>query len=82
MTHNEISYVRLHGRNEKSWFANDGRDARYDYNYNTMELEDIGKKIDELIKYAKKIFISGNNHYKGSAVNNLIQLQKFMLRQP
>jgi uncharacterized protein YecE (DUF72 family) len=79
MTHKEISYFRLHGRNEKSWFANKGRDARYDYDYNALELEDIGKKVKELKKMAKQIFISGNNHYKGSAVKNLIELQKLMM---
>ncbi|MCP5047444.1 MAG: DUF72 domain-containing protein [bacterium] len=78
MTHSDTTYFRLHGRNEKSWFSNEGRDARYDYNYNALELNQIGQKIKELIAFAKKVFISGNNHYKGSAVKNLLELKKRM----
>jgi len=77
-THPEISYFRLHGRNEKTWFSNEGRDARYNYNYNLMELNRIAEKIKKLTELAKKVFISGNNHYKGSAYNNLIQLKKIL----
>jgi uncharacterized protein YecE (DUF72 family) len=78
MTHPETGYVRLHGRNEKSWFSNEGRDARYNYDYNTLELNQLVKKIKELAALAKKVFISGNNHYKGSAVKNLKELKKLM----
>jgi len=76
LTHPVTSYFRLHGRNKKSWFSNEGRDARYDYDYSALELEDIGKKIKQLVEQAKQIFVSGNNHYKGSAVKNLIQLKQ------
>lgn len=76
MTHPEVSYFRLHGRNEKTWFSDQGRDARYDYDYNALELDQVAKKITELTTMAKKVFISGNNHYKGSAVKNLLELKK------
>jgi uncharacterized protein YecE (DUF72 family) len=78
VTHPEISYFRLHGRNERSWFSNEGRDARYDYDYSMLELDRIAKKIKELAALAKKIFISGNNHYKGSAFKNLLDLKKIL----
>jgi uncharacterized protein YecE (DUF72 family) len=78
-THPETTYFRLHGRNEKSWFSNGGRDARYDYDYSALELDRIGAKIKELVALAKNIFVSGNNHYKGSAVRNLIELKKKLL---
>jgi uncharacterized protein YecE (DUF72 family) len=76
MTHPEISYFRLHGRNYETWFSNEGRDARYNYYYSALELDQITQKIKELAALARKIFISGNNHYKGSAVKNLIELKK------
>lgn len=78
MTHNEISYFRLHGRNHDAWFSNQGRDARYDYDYSVKELGNISQTIKKLKELAKKIFISGNNHYKGSAVKNLIELKKML----
>jgi len=78
LTHPEVSYFRLHGRNYESWFSNEGRDARYNYNYNAFELDKIARKIKELSTLAKKIFISGNNHYKGNAVRNLQELKKLL----
>lgn len=79
LTHPDISYFRLHGRNYESWFSNEGRNARYDYNYGIGELNSIARKIKELADLAKKIFISGNNHYKGSAIKNLIELKRIIL---
>jgi uncharacterized protein YecE (DUF72 family) len=76
MTHPHLSYFRLHGRNEKTWFSNEGRDARYDYDYSLLEINQIAAKIKELAALAKKVFISGNNHYKGSAYKNLLELKK------
>jgi uncharacterized protein YecE (DUF72 family) len=78
MTHPEISYFRLHGRNQATWFSGQGRDARYNYDYSLKELNEIGQKIKDLVALAKKVFISGNNHYKGQAVKNLLELKKIL----
>ncbi|MCP4158263.1 MAG: DUF72 domain-containing protein [bacterium] len=78
ITHPEVSYVRLHGRNYESWFSNDGRDARYNYDYKAIELNQIAETIKHIAKMAKKVFVSGNNHYKGSAVKNLKELKKLL----
>ncbi|MCK4763943.1 MAG: DUF72 domain-containing protein [Candidatus Aminicenantes bacterium] len=78
VTHPGLSYFRLHGRNYGSWFSGAGRDARYDYDYSALELNEIAEKIKKLKEKAKKIFVSGNNHYKGSAVKNLKELKKIL----
>lgn len=78
LTHPEISYFRLHGRNYQSWFSNQGRDARYNYSYSTQELTQIVEKIKKLKKLARTIFVSGNNHYKGQAVRNLKELKTIL----
>ncbi len=78
MTHPDITYFRLHGRNRETWFSDEGRDARYNYDYSALELNQIARKIKELAALAKKIFISGNNHYKGKAVKNLLELKKIL----
>jgi len=78
ITNTEYSYFRLHGRNYKSWFSNEGRDARYNYSYSEKELIDISLNIKNAGLKAKKILVSGNNHYKGAAVNNLILLKKIL----
>lgn len=75
-THGEVNYVRLHGRNTSAWFSDQGRDARYHYDYSAQERRSIATKIKQLAAKAKRIFISGNNHYKGFAVKNLLQIKE------
>ncbi len=82
VTNIDTAYFRLHGRNREHWFANSGRDARYNYNYDLKELTEISVEIIKLKKLAKRIFISGNNHYKGAAVKNLIELKNILESQP
>lgn len=78
-TNDSNVYFRLHGRNAAAWFSGEGRDARYDYSYNTAELIEIADFIQRLKQEAGKIFISGNNHYKGSAVRNLMELKRILV---
>ncbi len=80
-TNPDVTYVRLHGRNYKTWFSDQGRDARYNYDYKALELNQIAETIKKLAELAKKIFISGNNHYKGSAVKNLKELKKLLEKE-
>jgi uncharacterized protein YecE (DUF72 family) len=80
-TNPETAYLRLHGRNARDWFSGQGRDARYDYSYSAVELGRLGEVVARLREQAKKVFISGNNHYKGAAVKNLLQLKEILLRR-
>jgi uncharacterized protein YecE (DUF72 family) len=77
----ETAYLRLHGRNYKDWFSGQGRDARYDYSYNAAELGGLADVVARLKEQAKKVFVSGNNHYKGAAVRNLLQLKEILLKR-
>jgi uncharacterized protein YecE (DUF72 family) len=79
VTARDTAYLRLHGRNYRNWFSGEGRDARYDYSYSASELGRLGEVVARLKEQAKKVFISGNNHYKGSAVKNLLQLKEILL---
>jgi uncharacterized protein YecE (DUF72 family) len=70
-----IGYVRLHGRNSKAWFAKDaGRDARYDYLYREEELAEWIVRIREISQAAEKTFVFTNNHYRGQAPANALQI--------
>ena len=75
------AYLRLHGRNYKDWFSGQGRDARYDYSYTASELGRLAEVVARLKEQARKVFVSGNNHYKGSAVKNLLQLKEILLKR-
>jgi uncharacterized protein YecE (DUF72 family) len=70
-----VGYVRLHGRNSQAWFAKDaGRDARYDYLYREDELQEWITRIGEISRAAEKTFVFANNHYRGQAPANALQI--------
>lgn len=81
VTARDTAYLRLHGRNYRDWFSGAGRDARYDYSYSAAELGRLGEVVARLKEQARKVFVSGNNHYKGSAVKNLLQLKEILLKR-
>jgi len=81
VTGRDTAYLRLHGRNARDWFSDKGRDARYDYNYSASELGRLAEVVARLKEQAKKVFVSGNNHYKGAAVRNLLQLKEILLKR-
>jgi uncharacterized protein YecE (DUF72 family) len=81
VTGRETAYLRLHGRNAKDWFSGQGRDARYDYCYSASELGRLAEVVARLKEQARKVFVSGNNHYKGAAVKNLLQLKELLLKR-
>ncbi len=70
-----IGYVRLHGQNYRDWFREDaGRDARYDYLYSAEELDPWIEKIERMQKLAEAVYVITNNHYRGQAVVNALQI--------
>ena len=72
-----LAYVRLHGRNVRSWFARDaGRDARYDYLYGPDELGEWAERIDHLSGLAERTLVIANNHYRGQAPANALELRR------
>ena len=71
-----LGYVRLHGRNVKDWFREGaGRDARYDYLYSGEELEPWIDKISEISEKASETYVITNNHFRGQAVVNALQIK-------
>jgi uncharacterized protein YecE (DUF72 family) len=79
----KIAYVRLHGRNYKTWFAKDAtRDTRYDYLYSDDELDEWVPRIREMKEKAKDVYVIGNNHFRGQAPANVLQLQSKTIQEP
>jgi uncharacterized protein YecE (DUF72 family) len=79
VTNPKFSYVRLHGRNYKDWFREDaGRDERYNYLYTTDELEEWVEKIKELGKDTDRVYVITNNHYRGQALANALQIKNMV----
>ena len=78
-TNPDFAYVRLHGRNAANWFREDaGRDDRYDYLYAKDELEGWVERIRDLGTKSSKVFVVTNNHYRGQAMANALQIKNMI----
>ena len=77
-----IAYYRFHGRNRRAWFSKDaGRDARYDYLYAGSELAPWIDSIAAMADRVQQIFVMNNNHYRGQAVVNALQIKAALTRR-
>jgi len=77
-----VGYLRLHGRNVDNWFRDDaGRDARYDYLYSSEELEPLAATARELSGQTEELFVVQNNHFRGQALVNTLQLKHMIEEQ-
>jgi uncharacterized protein YecE (DUF72 family) len=78
-----LGYLRLHGRNAAAWFAEDaGRDARYDYRYSEAELQEIAGTVAILSRRARDTYVITNNHFRGQAALNALELRYHLRRGP
>jgi uncharacterized protein YecE (DUF72 family) len=86
-----IAYLRLHGRNYKKWFNSKNRDERYDYIYTIEELAPIAESIvametnvqkESLSGRKKRTVVATNNHFRGQAAVNAIELKRSFKVEP
>ncbi len=78
-----VGYVRFHGRNYASWYSKEGgRDARYNYLYSESELDQWIPRIQEMGKKATDVYVIGNNHFRGQAPANILQLKAKTIQGP
>ncbi|MGE0706568.1 MAG: DUF72 domain-containing protein [Planctomycetota bacterium] len=76
VTRPELAYVRLHGRNREAWFAKGaGRDQKYDYLYGEGELDEWSARIKAFSGLAARTLVIANNHYRGKAPANALELR-------
>jgi uncharacterized protein YecE (DUF72 family) len=61
----DIAYFRWHGRGAQPW---------YYYNYQPQELEPWIPKVKEVAGKIKKVYGYFNNHFRGYAVRNCLQM--------
>jgi uncharacterized protein YecE (DUF72 family) len=79
VTDARLAYIRLHGRNRKSWFNESaGRDERYNYLYGADELAGWVERARRMLARVQHLFIITNNHYRGQALVNALQLKFFL----
>ncbi|MBN1421275.1 MAG: DUF72 domain-containing protein [Planctomycetes bacterium] len=74
-----IGYVRFHGRNREAWFRRDAtRDQKYDYLYGPGELASWIPRIRRLAAKTLRTFVIANNHYRGKAPANALELIRLL----
>ena len=77
-----VGYVRLHGRNYETWFAeNPETGLRYNYLYTPDELREWKRRIEAVAKQSETTFVILNNHYQGKAPVNALQLVSMIRNQ-
>ena len=76
LTPSPVGYVRMHGRNYQNWFREKApRDERYNYLYSFDELDPWLKRIKEVAKQTRETYVITNNHFRGQAVVNAIEIE-------
>jgi uncharacterized protein YecE (DUF72 family) len=74
-----VGYFRLHGRNYNAWFDEKaGRDARYDYLYTKQEIVELTQKIAKVKQTADETYAITNNHFRGQALVNALDILEEM----
>ena len=78
-----VGYVRLHGRNYDTWFAENAETGlRYDYLYTPEELREWQRRIATVAARSEATYVILNNHYQGKAVVNALQLSSMIRKTP
>ncbi len=82
-TTSPVGYVRLHGRNYKSWFDEKANvRERYDYLYPVSELEPWVDRMREISAKAEETYAMSNNHNLGKAVVNALEITSILKGEP
>jgi uncharacterized protein YecE (DUF72 family) len=77
-----VAYYRFHGRNAAKWFGpNTSNEERYNYLYSEKELEPWAERVREgrARRPDANAFAVMNNHFRGQAVANALQLQEMLI---
>ncbi len=79
---NRIGYVRLHGRNDKTWWNQEKGGDRYDYLYTASQLEPWAARIERLAEGTDITYVFANNCHLGQSVVNALQLGQRLGHSP
>jgi len=72
-----LAYVRLHGRNTRTWYKKvETTGERFDYLYNSAELDEWVPKVRELAESAHEVYVMFNNNRRNYATVNAEQLAR------
>ena len=72
-----FGYVRFHGRNKEAWWTGDNA-SRYDYLYNSGELEEWVQRIKLIMERVPLLLLFFNNHWRGNAAQNAREMRRLL----
>ena len=79
VTDPDLAYVRLHGRNTKTWFKKvETTGERFDYLCTEDELREWLPRVEELARRAAEVQVLFNNNRRNYAAVNVEQLMRLM----
>jgi uncharacterized protein YecE (DUF72 family) len=81
VTHPELAYLRLHGRNPDYTHAKTAEDG-HRYDYSRAELAEIAARIQKLARRAKDVHVSANNHADDFAPKAALALRDLLGQTP
>jgi len=71
----DIAYFRFHGRNAANWWQGNS-ETRYKYLYSEAEMAELSQKVKAASDSARLVFAFFNNHWKGYAPRNAVDMMK------
>ena len=82
-TNQELTMVRMHGRNRHGWNKPNSadtnwREVRYLYKYNQQELLEWKQIVTDLSQHSKDVIVLFNNNSGGDAAGNAKELQEML----
>lgn len=72
----EVGYLRLHGRNEGSWWEGQSAAERHDYRYSRAEMDEWAEKIALVEGDLSELYVFFQNTTKGHALHNIPMLRE------
>jgi len=76
VTNPSVAYLRLHGRNAKAYTTGKTVAARFDYDYNEREIEEVADRSEKLAREARDVHVIFNNNNLDYAPRAAIRLRK------
>ncbi len=76
ITNPALAYLRLHGRDAKAYITGKTVAARFNYDYNDEEIEEVADRAGELKKEAKEVHVVFNNNALDYAPHAALRMRK------
>ena len=74
----KLSYLRLHGRNERGYIAGKSVAERFNYDYSDDEIAGVATRVRDLAEETEEVHVAFNNNYSLYAPKAALRLKTAM----